>query len=107
MAEFTFPRHLSPTIGGRTNEQSADVQLDRRYRDALTDYTQRIKRAPGPAAQAAIIAEARRDAVRSGFDPEVVTVALEKVAAQDNRAVAEKQNRNMERRRDKTRVLPP
>jgi hypothetical protein len=48
IAAFTLPRIASPGIGGRTNEQSMETQLDRRYREATADYIRRIQRAPGP-----------------------------------------------------------
>lgn len=97
VAEFTMPRVLAPAVGGKSNEQSMETQMDRRYRDALTDYSSRIKRAPGPVAQQAIIDEARNDASRNGFDPDAVVVALEKVQAQDQQSVAERRNNNRDR----------
>lgn len=103
VAAFTLPRIASPGIGGRTNEQSTDVQLDRRYREATADYIKRIRRAPGPDAVRRIIVEAARDAERNGYDPDAVIVALEKAAANDNEAVAEKQNDQRRKRLSKIR----
>lgn len=104
VAEFTMPRVLAPSIGGRTNEQSADVQLDRRRSQAMGDYAARIRRTNGADAKAAIITEAADDARRAGFDPDAVVVALEKVAAEDKQSVAEKKNQQMQRRVEKTRL---
>lgn len=103
VAEFTLPRIMNVGVGGRTNEQSAENQLDRRYREAMVNYTQRIKRAAGPKMVAAIIREAAEDADRNGYNPDTVVAALEKAAEADHSAVADKANNARNKRLTKTR----
>lgn len=108
LAEFTLPRIATPSVGGRTNEQSVEAQEDRNFTAALTDYKRQLRAAPGPIARAAIIDEARRDAARTRgrIDPEKVVAALEKAQEQDQASVHDKQNASLERRVDKRRGPP-
>lgn len=103
VAEFMMPRVLSPGVGGRTNEQSVEAQLDRKYTETLRDIEQRIKRAPGPETIREIIDEAARHAEAAGYDPDAVIVTLEKAAAQDQQSVADKQDAQRKRRLEKIR----
>lgn len=103
VAEFMMPRILSPGIGGRTNEQSVESQLDRRYTETVRDISQRIKRAPGPETVRQIIEEAARHAQAAGYDPDAVIVALEKAASQDQQTVTEKNDQRRQKRLEKIR----
>lgn len=103
VAEFMMPRVLSPGVGGRTNEQSVDAQLDRRYSETVRDIEQRIKRAPGPETVRGIIDEAARHAAAAGYDPDAVIVALEKAASKDQQAVTEKNDQSRQKRLDRIR----
>lgn len=103
IAEFTLPRVISPSIGGRTNEQSVDAQEARRYDEALQDIKRQLKTAPGPIARAEIIDRARRAAAGAGFDPDIVEVALQKSIEQDPSTVAQKRQRSVQKKLDKIR----
>jgi hypothetical protein len=103
-AEFMFPKFLAPTIGGRTNEQSADAQRLRDYDETLAEYKRAVKRAPGPIEQRKIIQEAMADAKSAGFDPSEVEDKLSHAADEDTDVAQEKAQRKVERRMDKVKL---
>lgn len=103
VAEFTMPRVLSPSVGGKSNAQSLEAQADRDYSEALLDYKRRIQSAPGPVSQRKIMDEASAAFSRAGYDPNAVVVALEQSIAKDHEAVADQNRRNVQRRMDKRR----
>jgi hypothetical protein len=78
-AEFLMPRLLTPGVGGRTNEQSTAARDQREFKDAMTDYTRRVRNANTPRDALALIDEAVEDARSDGrFDPELVRRQLRK-----------------------------
>jgi hypothetical protein len=78
-AEFLMPRILTPGVGGRTNEQSVAARDQREYKDAMTDYTRRVRNANTPKDALAVIDEAVDDARSDGrFDPEQIRRELRK-----------------------------
>lgn len=103
IAEFTVPRVMSPSVGGKTNAQSVLSQMDRDYSEALIDYKRRIREAPGPVAKARIVAQARAAFVGAGYDGDAVQVALEKTEDTDRRTATDNNYRRMQRQLEKRR----
>jgi hypothetical protein len=97
IAEFTLPRIAAPAIGGKTNAQSVNAQMNRDYTEALADYKRRYRAAPGPIARGVIIDGARQAFAHAGFDAEGVVAALQKLDGTDNASVADKNNRRVEK----------
>jgi hypothetical protein len=78
-AEFLMPRVLTPGVGGRSNEQSIAARDQREFKDAMSDYTRRVRNANTPTDALKVIDEAVDDARSDGrFEPELVRRQLRK-----------------------------
>lgn len=104
-AEFIFPRMLSTGVaGGGDAEATVLHRSEREYTDAINDYKRRLRGAPGPQAQDAIIAEAVHDATRDHrFDPDAVqqelTRYLHDMDTGKSDRTRERRDRSFERRK--------
>lgn len=79
VAEFVLPRVATVGVGGTDAETSQLHRDERDYMETINSYKSRLRRAPGPVSQNAIIEEAVKDATSDGrFRADVVRQELER-----------------------------